>query len=58
MTDRVNIHKAEADQARLLERIRRFLDQEAWPTTVGADAGRTLTRAEENAILGYGEAGV
>jgi prevent-host-death family protein len=39
-------------------RVRRFLEQEAWPATAGAGAGRPLTRKEEDAILGYGEAGV
>ena|SRR3990170_4926140 len=39
-------------------RVRRFLEQEAWPATAGAKAGRPLTRSEEDAILGFGEAGV
>ena len=34
-------------------RVRRFLEQEAWPATVGAER-RPLTRREEDAILGYG----
>lgn len=39
-------------------RLLRFLEQEAWPATAGAGGPRPLTRAEEDAILGYGEAGV
>lgn len=39
-------------------RLRRFLDQEAWPATAAAQQGRPLTRAEEDGILGYGPEGV
>lgn len=43
-----------ADQA---ARLRRFLEQEAWPATAGATPSRPLTKGEEDAILGYGESG-
>jgi prevent-host-death family protein len=39
-------------------RLRRFLEQEVWPGVPAAEAGRTLSRAEEDAILGYGPEGV
>lgn len=39
-------------------RLRRFLEEEVWPHVPADSLGRTLTRAEEEAILGYGEIGV
>lgn len=39
-------------------RLRRFLEEELWPTVPAGELGRTLTRAEEEAILGYGDEGV
>jgi prevent-host-death family protein len=33
-------------------RLRRFLEQEVWPTVPAEERGRALTRAEEDAILG------
>ena len=38
-------------------RLRRLLEQEVWPLVPEAQRGRPLTRAEEDAILGYGPAG-
>jgi len=38
-------------------RLTRFLEDEVWPDLPREQAGRTLTRAEEDAILGYGETG-
>jgi antitoxin VapB len=38
-------------------RLQRFLEQEAWPIIPAGQEGRALTRAEEDAILGYGPAG-
>ena len=38
-------------------RLQRFLEQEAWPVIPEGKGGRALTRAEEDAILGYGPAG-
>jgi antitoxin VapB len=38
-------------------RLQRFLEQEAWPIIPAGQGGRPLTRAEEDAILGYGPAG-
>jgi prevent-host-death family protein len=43
-----------ADRA---ERLRRFLEQEVWPAVPPDQLGRTLTRDEEDAILGYGPHG-
>jgi prevent-host-death family protein len=39
-------------------RLTRFLEQEVWPLVPDAERGRTLTREEEDAILGYGPRGV
>ena len=36
-------------------RLRRFLEEELWPTVPADELGRTLTRAEEEAILGCDE---
>ena len=38
-------------------RLRRFLEQEAWPLVPEGQGERALTRTEEDAILGYGPAG-
>jgi prevent-host-death family protein len=38
-------------------RLQRFLEQEAWPIIPEGQGGRALTRAEEDAILGYGPTG-
>jgi antitoxin VapB len=39
-------------------RLRRFLEQEAWSIAPKNELGKRLTRAEEEAILGYGPEGV
>ena len=39
-------------------RLRRFLEQEVWPTVPREELGRRLSRAEKEAILGYGTEGV
>jgi antitoxin VapB len=39
-------------------RLRGFLEREVWPTVPQGEIGRVLSRAQEEAILGYGEAGV
>jgi prevent-host-death family protein len=38
-------------------RLRRFLEQEVWPLVPDAQRGHPLTRADEDAILGYGPPG-
>jgi antitoxin VapB len=43
------------DQAAL--RLRRFLEHEAWPQIPADNLGRPLSRAEREAILGYGSDG-
>ena len=37
---------------------RRYLEEEVWPFGPHEQRGRTLTREQEDAILGYGEHGV
>lgn len=39
-------------------RLRRFLEQELWPSVPVDQLGRKLERDEEEAILGYGPEGV
>ena len=39
-------------------RLRRFLETEVWPRVPPDELGRTLAKAEEEEILGYGESGV
>jgi prevent-host-death family protein len=38
-------------------RLTRFLEEEIWPGLPPDQAGRSLAREEEDAILGYGETG-
>jgi hypothetical protein len=38
--------------------MRRFLEVEVWPTVPEAVLGKNASRAEEDAILGYGDEGV
>ena len=39
-------------------RLRKFLDGEVWPRVPKDQLGKTLSREEEDAILGYGPEGV
>ena len=39
-------------------RLARFLENELWPLVPDDQRGRALSRAEEEAILGYGPEGV
>ncbi|MGH7824917.1 MAG: type II toxin-antitoxin system VapB family antitoxin [Candidatus Binatia bacterium] len=39
-------------------RLKGFLEREFWPVVPQEELGRRLSRAEEEAILGYGESGV
>ena len=39
-------------------RVVRFLETKVWKTIPKAELGRRLSRAEEDAILGYGPGGV
>jgi antitoxin VapB len=39
-------------------RLKGFLERELWPLVPQEELGRRLSRAEEEAILGYGEVGV
>ena len=38
-------------------RLRRFLETEVWPHVPPSELGRTLSRDEEEEILGYGKDG-
>jgi prevent-host-death family protein len=38
-------------------RLQRFLEGEVWPEVPDGEAGRRLTREEEDRLLGYGPAG-
>lgn len=40
------------------ERLRRFLEHEAWPQVPEDALGRTISREEREGILGYGPEGV
>ncbi len=40
------------------ERFTRFLESDVWPHVPPEQLGRPLTRAEEDAILGYGAEGL
>jgi antitoxin VapB len=39
-------------------RVLRFLEQKVWKALPQAERGRRISRAEEDAILGYGAGGV
>jgi len=41
-----------------VERIRRFLENEAWPITAPNGPNRPITKAEREGIVGYGDDGV
>lgn len=43
---------------RRAERIRVFLEEEAWPQMPDGERGKALSKAEREAILGYGPEGV
>lgn len=40
------------------ERLRRFLEEEAWPQLPEEERGKPLSKAEREEILGYGPEGV
>mgnify|MGYP006291987279 FL=1 len=39
-------------------RLRRYLEDDVWPTLPASERGRRLGREEEEDLLGYGEHGV
>lgn len=49
---------AQDPRAPRLRSLRRFLEEEVWPQVPPSEAGRPLTRAEREEILGYGSGGV
>ena len=52
--DRLTRYPAQATPG---DRLRRVLEREIWPTIPAQQLGRRLTKAEEEAILGYGADG-
>src|SRR6266536_139672 len=50
--------QARQRQRRRAERLDRFLEDEAWPQIPDAVLGRPISKAEREAILGYGLEGV
>lgn len=52
---RLALRRAGADRS---SRIRRFLEQEVWPSTPESELARRLSREKEDAILGFGPEGV
>jgi antitoxin VapB len=50
--------QARQRQRRRAERLDRFLEDEAWPQIPDAVLGRPISKAEREAILGYGPEGV
>ena len=53
--ERLVLRVADTDRT---ARVRRFLERDVWPRIPANQLGRTLTREEEDAILGYGPEGV
>ena len=53
--DRLAYREAHASRA---DRLRAFLEREVWPVVPGGQLGRTLSKEEQETILGYGESGV
>ena len=53
--DRLVLRVADTNRT---SRLRRFLERDVWPRVPADQLGRTLTREEEDAILGYGPEGV
>jgi antitoxin VapB len=53
--DRLARFAADAHPA---DRLRLFLEREIWPSIPPHQVGRRLTKAEEEALLGYGPDGV
>lgn len=52
---RLGLHSNRVDR---WQQAMRFLEREVWPVLPPGEAGRHLSRAEEDAILGYGPEGV
>jgi antitoxin VapB len=50
--------QARQRRSRRAERMERFLKDEAWPQIPDAVLGRPVSKAEREAILGYGPEGV
>lgn len=53
---RSRLKSASGDSRRV--RVLRFLEKKVWPGLPKGQAGRRLTRAEEDEILGYGPGGI
>ena len=50
-------HETKTEGARADENLRDHLERNAWPMVPTAEAGRVLTREQEDQILGYGPEG-
>lgn len=46
------------DPADRLGRVTRFLERDVWPVVPAGEAGRRMSRQEEDALLGFGPDGV
>lgn len=46
------------DPADRLGRVTRFLERDVWPVVPASEAGRRMSRQEEDALLGFGPDGV
>lgn len=53
--ERLAVQTASQDRG---ARLRRFLEQEVWPTIPPQERGRRMSREEESEILGFGPEGV
>jgi antitoxin VapB len=50
--------EAESSRRERVARFWRYLETDVWPNLPRGERGRTMTREEEDAILGYGPHGV
>ena len=50
-------HETKTEGARADENLRDHLERNVWPMVPTAEAGRVLTREQEDQILGYGPEG-
>ena len=57
LDERRSRHKSASNDTRRA-RVLRLLEKKVWPGLPKGQSGRRLTRAEEDAILGYGPGGV
>ena len=58
LAERIDRLSRGATARRQKGRLRRFLEEEVWPTVPPRVFGRKITKKEREAILGYGRDGV